>query len=212
MLTETERAWLAGFLDADGMIRLRIGRKNKCKWKTVAPKSLVPIVLYTNTCRVTGERLTQLIGKAFIDFTATVVRSPRMVENNWRAKVTVEIGGMNRVEPFLKMLRPYLVTKAAEADLAIRFCEIRRERGRQSYRAIEYQIFEALKFLKQTRHLRDYTPSVEEILDEDIVRTNARALEVAEMTTRQTEEAGKEWARNLVSRYRWNREGHKSNS
>jgi hypothetical protein len=28
------------------------------------------------------------------------------------------------------------------------------------------------------------------------------------MTARQTEEAGKEWARNLVARYRWNWEGH----
>jgi hypothetical protein len=102
----------------------------------VAPKSLVPIVLYTNTCRVIGERLAQLIGKAFVDFRASVVRSRRMVARNWRAKITVEIGGMNRVEPFLQMLRPYLVTKAAEADLAIRYCEICRERGRQRYQAI----------------------------------------------------------------------------
>jgi len=213
MISDTEKAWLAGFLDADGMIRLRIGRKNKGTWKGVGPKSLVPLVTYTNTCVVTGERLAKLIGESFVDFTASVTKAKR-AQTHWRPKVTVEIGGIIRVEPFIRMLRPYLVTKAGEADLVLRFCEIRNARGRAAYTSVEYLIFAALQHLKKTRHLRDYTPSIEELLDEDIVRTNARALEVAEMATRQTVEEGREWARNLVSKYRWNKKksGHESNS
>lgn len=211
MLSDTDRAWLAGFLDADGMIRLRIGRKNKGTWKGVGPKSLVPLVTYTNTCVVTGEHLSKLIGQAFVDFAVTVTKS-RTTNKNWRPKITLEIGGIKRVEPFLRMIRPHLVTKAREADLMLRFCEIRNARGRAAYQAVEYQIFAALQHLKQTRHLRDYTPSIEALLDDDIVRTNARALEVAEMATRQTPEESREWAKNLVSRYRWKKSGHESNS
>ena len=95
MLSEVEKAWLAGFLDADGMIRLRIGRKNKGTWKGVGPKSLVPQVTYTNTCVQTGERLSKLIGQAFTDFTVTIVRS-KSAGPKWRPKITLEIGGIKR--------------------------------------------------------------------------------------------------------------------
>lgn len=211
MITDTEAAWLAGFLDADGMIRLRIGRKNTGKWKKVGPKSLVPLVVYFNTCVITGARIAELVAKSTVEFTATVTKAKKVYKNN-RPKVTIEIGGIIRVEPFLKLVRPYLITKATEADMVLRFCEIRKSRGRGAYEAIEYQLFEGLRFLKQTRHLRDYTPSVEQVLNEDIVRTNAKSLEVAEMATRQSTEVTREWARNLVSRYRWNKTGPKSNS
>lgn len=209
MLSETEKAWLAGFLDADGMIRLRIGRKNTGKWKKAGPKSLVPLVTYTNTCLMTVSRVAEMIGRAFTDFQVTVCG--RTLEK-WAPKTTVEIGGIIRVEPFLKKLRPYLITKATEADLVLMFCELRNANPRGAYTSREYQIFEALKFCKKTRHLRDYTPSAEEILGEDIVRTSAEALEAAEMAARQPIEARKEWAKNLVSKYRWSKAGPESNS
>lgn len=180
------------------MIRLRKGQKNK-----VGPKSLVPIVTYTNTCALTVKRLAELIGKSFTDF--TVAAREEVSRKNWGTKLTIEIGGVIRVMPFLQLLRPYLVTKGAEADLAIRFCEIRTANRRKPYGDEEYRIFEGLKFLKRARHLRDYTPSIEQVLNEDIVRTNAKALEVAETSTRLSIEDRKEWARNLVSTYRWNR-------
>lgn len=198
MITETEMAWLAGFLDADGMIRLRKGKKN-----AIGPKSLVPLVTYTNTCALTGKRLSELIGLSFTDFSATVSKDGS--RNTWCPKITIEIGGIKRVMPFLQMVRPFLVTKAAEADLMLEFCRLRKIKYRAPYTSREYQIFEALKHLKRTRHLRDYTPNIEEVLGEDIVRTNAEALEVAEMSTRQPVEVGKEWARNLVSKYRWHK-------
>ncbi|MDE2107519.1 MAG: hypothetical protein KGL39_60560 [Patescibacteria group bacterium] len=198
MLGQTEIAWLSGFLDADGMIRLRKGQKNP-----TGPKSLVPLVTYTNTCALTGRRLAELIGKSFTDFTATVSKDGS--RNPWCPKITIEIGAIKRVMPFLQMVRPFLVTKAGEADLVLEFCRLRKIKYRAPYSDREYQIFEALKYLKQTRHLRDYTPNIEEVLGEDIVRTNAKALEVAEMSTRQPVEVGKEWAKNLVSRYRWNK-------
>lgn len=207
MLSDTEKAWLAGFLDADGMIRLRIGRKNKNKHAGKGPHSLTPIIVYTNTCMFTGKRLAELVGQSFTDFNATICKATR----GWNPKITIEIGGIIRVEPFLRMIRPYLVTKAAEADLVLRFCEIRNADPRGAYSSKEYQIFEALKFCKKSRHLRDYSPSVEQVLNEGIVQSNAKVLEAAEMSARLPIEARKEWAKNLVSKYRWNKTGPGSN-
>jgi hypothetical protein len=205
MLSDTEKAWLAGFLDADGMIRLRIGRKNTGKWKKAGPKSLVPLITYTNTCLMTVARIAEMVGRSFTDFSATL--SGRTMEKTWAPKTTLEIGGIIRVEPFLKMLRPYLITKATEADLVLMFCDLRNANPRGAYTNKEYQIFEALKYCKKTRHLRDYTPSAEEILGKDIVQASAEALEATEMLARQPIEARREWAKNLVSTYRWNKTG-----
>lgn len=196
MISDTEKAWLAGFLDADGMIRLRKGQKNK-----VGPKSLVPIVTYTNTCALTVKRISELVGKSFVDF--TVSAREEVNRKTWATKLTIEIGGVIRVLPFLQMLRPYMITKGCEADLAIRFCELRTVKRRQPYGDEEYRIFEGLKFLKRARHLRDYMPSVEQVLNEDIVRASAKALEGAEMTSRTPLAERKEWAKNLVATYRW---------
>lgn len=216
MITEAEAAWLAGFLDADGMIRLRIGRKNKVKHGGVGPKSLVPIVAYCGTCVFTMKRLAELLSKAFADgYAATVSGASNFQlhvgereEKKWAAKWDIEVGGITRAMPLLQLLRPHLITKGTEADLALMFCSIRLEKGRQPYGSLEYHIFEALKFLKTTRHLRDYMPSTEQVLSEDIVRSNAEALEAAEMTARLPIEARREWARNLVADYRWNKAGH----
>ena len=201
MLSITEMAWLAGFLDADGMIRLRLGQKNK-----IGPKSLVPVVTFTNTCRMTSKRICELVGQSFTDFRVDTSESTNETTGGkWSTKIIVEIGGVIRVQPFLTILHPYLVTKSAEAELMLRFCALRTIKRRQPYGSEEYQINEALKYLKRTRHLRDYMPSADEILSEDIVRSAAEAVEVAEMATRLSPEARQEWARNLVSRYRWNK-------
>ena len=198
MLTETEKAYLAGFLDADGMIRLKIGMKNER-----GPKSLIPLVHYTNTCMMTIKRVMEMLGKSQTNFKANVQR--RKNGSGWTDKVEIEIAGLKRVVPFLTALRPYLITKALEGDLLLRFAELRNKGYNLPYGTEEFRIFEALKYLKKTRHLRDYTPSADDVLCEDIVRTNAEALEVAEMSARLPIEARKEWARNLVSTYRWHR-------
>lgn len=194
MLSETERAWLAGFLDADGMIRLKIGQKN-----ATGPKSFIPLATYTNTCAMSVKHIAATLAKSEVNFKAAVARR----KNGWAEKVTIEIAGLTRVVPFLNAVRPYLVTKALEADLLLRFAQIRAPHSRSPYGEMEYRIFEALKFLKTSRHLRDYMPSADDILGEDIVRSNAKVLEEAEMTSRVPLEDRREWARKLVKTYRW---------
>lgn len=213
MLSVPEAAWLAGFLDADGMIRLRIGRKNKVKHAGVGPKSLVPLSVFTGTCGYTMKRIAEMLSRVYEGgFMPTISGNNFRLDINqhnekWAPKWDIEIGGINRVMPLIQLLQPYLVTKGTEAELMLMFCELRLQKGRAPYGALEYQIFEALKYCKVTRHLRDYTPSAEQVLREDIVRSSAEALEVAEMSTRLPIEARREWAKNLVSEYRWSKTG-----
>ena len=193
MLSPTERAWLAGFTDADGSIGLKKGFKNEKK----AQHSLVPRVTFHNTCIVTLNRVVELLLK----FQKSVKTSQRQ-----RAKPThssmsnVEVLGMKQCEPLLRMLLPYLITKKLEAQILLEFIERRKSRGvrNKPYESTDYKAHSALAYLKKTRHLRDYVPTVEEILDQDIVRTSAKALEEAEMSSRLTQEQLNKLASKLV--------------
>lgn len=204
MPSETELAWLAGFLDADGMIRLKIGMKNER-----GPKSFIPMVTYTNTCLLSVTRIAELVGQIAgfkASFDSSRDSQGRRKEDGtgaWKAHTVIEIYGLKRCVPFIKAVRPWLVTKGLEADLLLRFAEIRYQNAQRPYGSEEYRIFHALKYLKTTRHLRDYTPSIEQVLNEGIVRTNAEALEAAEMTARLSLEERREWTRTLVAKYRW---------
>lgn len=201
-LSETELAWLAGFLDADGMVRLHKGQKNA----NPNQRSLVPKVSFINTCGATLSEIKRRLDR--LGLTASVgLHSKRAAENpQWKLGASLDVMGMKRVEPLLRAVVPYMVTKRVEAEIVLEFIERRKrpEFRQKAYCERDYLAFEALRFLKQTRNLRDYTPSVEQVLGEDIVRTNAKALEAAETTARLSEGQIKERGRRLVQ-HRWNK-------
>lgn len=199
MITDTERAWLAGFIDADGLIRLRKGQKNE------RGKCLIPLVCFYNTCAYTIKEIASMVGE-LCEFKVLVQKK----RTKWKPLYAVEIGGIRRARPFLLEIEPYLITKKLEAQMVLDFCELRTQGYNLPYTEKEYLIFEGLRFLKETRHLRDYMPSADEILCEDIVRANAKALEAEETSARLSIESRKEWAKNLVSRYRWNKSASNS--
>lgn len=173
--------WLAGFLDADGSIRLSKGWKNK-----KGQFSLVPQITIHNTSYNTLEHVANIL--------TTIIPSYQL---SWKKRTSpnhaelasVVVMGIKRSKPLLKALLPYLVTKKLEGELLMEFIRIRESQNHNhSYSEKEYKINFALKYLKTTRNLRDYTPSVEQVLNEDIVRTNAKSLEEAEMASRLSKE------------------------
>lgn len=193
MLPEKDLAWMAGFMDADGSILLKKGAKNTKKDQ----HSLIPRVTFHNTCAMTLGRIEELVN-ALIPFIS--VSMHKRSSSKHAPCAGIEIYGMKRAEPVLNALQPYLITKKLEADLLLKFIEHRKARGHRNkpYTSDDYLIHEALKYLKKTRHLRDYMPSIDEILNEDIVRTNAKVLEVAEMSTRLSEEERSQFAATIV--------------
>ena len=199
MLTQTERAWLAGFMDADGSIGLKKGFKNVKKDQ----HSLIPRVTFHNTCCATLNRIADLLEKMELPAKTS---SHKREKPNHSAMANIQVMGMKQCGPLLKCLVPYLVTKQTEARILLQFIARRTTRGvrNKPYEPVDYQAHSALAYLKKTRHLRDYVPTVEEIFDQDIVRTTAKAVEVAEMSTRLSQDQLNERASKLVW-YRWDR-------
>jgi len=199
MKRDTSIIWLAGFIDADGCIRLSKGWKNK-----KGQYSLVPQITVHNTCFRTMEHIVDILETDFQIF------FKKRNSDKHSEMVNINIMGIKRIYPFLVRILPYLVTKKMEGELLKKFMDKRLSgTHNRPYDNEEYKIYFALKHIKKIRNLRDYTSNIEKILNEDIVRTNAKSLEAAETSARLTEEEKKEWARNLVSKYRW---GLKSNN
>ena len=175
---DTKRViWLAGFIDADGCIRLSKGWKNK-----KGQYSLIPQITVHNVCVVTLNEVADIIGGICPGF-----------QTSWKNRISkrhsklynISIAGIKRTKPLLEAVKPYLITKRLEAELLYKFINNRLNASHHNakYSSEAYQIFYALKELKLARHLRDFTPTVEEILNQDKVRTSAKALEEAEMTS-----------------------------
>lgn len=189
--------WLSGFIDADGCIRLSKGWKNK-----KGQHSLVPQITIHNTSVKTMEFVAEVISKIIPTFQ---ISWKKLKSRNHSEMATITIMGMKRVKSLLNKLLPYLVTKKLEGKLLLEFIKTRETATSHNahYSEKEYKIYFALKHLKKTRNLRDYTPNIKDILNEDIVRTNAKSLEAVEISARLTEKEKKDWAKNLVSKYRW---------
>lgn len=170
-------------MDADGSIGLKKGFKNVKKDQ----HSLVPRVTFHNTCCATLNRIALLLEKMELPLKTTLRKrdSPRHSTLG-----NISVMGMKQCEPLLKCVLPYLVTKQTEAKILLQFIARRTLRGirNKPYEPVDYAAHSALAYLKKTRHLRDYVPTVEEVLGQDIVRTSAKALEVAEMSTRLSQE------------------------
>lgn len=199
MCSESDIAWLAGFIDADGCIRLKKGAKNAKKGQN----SLIPHITVANVCVLTLNRITAILN----ELTESVRSSRKKPTSPAHSKLhNVDVMGMMQAKPVLEAVLPYLVTKKLEATLLLRFIDRRqaREHRNKPYVSDDYLIHQAMAYLKKTRHLRDYMPSVEEILNEDIVRTNAKALEEAEMSSRLSAEQRAAMTAQMVW-YRWDR-------
>ena len=193
MLTPIEAAWLAGFTDADGCIRLKKGMKNG----KLGQNSLIPHITFHNVCAVTLNRVTKLLAKVDVHHRTS---SRKRVSPSHSKMHNVEVLGMKQCEPVLHALLPHLVTKRLEGQLLLKFIERRGTEGirNKPYEPVDYAAHSALAYLKKTRHLRDYVPTIKEILDQDIVRTTAKAVEGAEMSSRLSQEAKNALAAKLV--------------
>lgn len=199
MLKETDIAWLAGFIDADGSIRLKKGAKNENKNQ----HSLIPHVTISNVCVLTLNHVVSILN----ELTANVRSSRKKPTKAAHSTLhNIDVMGMMQTQPVIEAVLPFLVTKRLEGMLVLKFIERRKGRLHRNkpYDAEDYLIHEALKYLKKSRHLRDYMPSVEEILNEDIVRTSAKVLEEAEMSSRLSPEERAAMTGRMVW-YRWDR-------
>jgi len=114
-LTETEKAYLAGFLDGDGSIYFQFGKTSLGHVR--------PAIKFANT----DEKVIRWICEK-IPFAHPETRLTRTPRSKRVRKYTATIHGITTCKPILEALKPYLIVKKEACEMALKFCEMRMQK------------------------------------------------------------------------------------
>lgn len=118
-MTKIELAWAAGLIDGEGCIHIHYSPPN-LRQGTINPQHVLWLKVAMG-CRRTVERLALIFGVGTVHRVPTKRHNPAF---QWIVQST-------RAAQVIRLLRPYFVTKAAEADVALEFDALpRKARGR----------------------------------------------------------------------------------
>lgn len=119
-LTETDKAWLAGFIDGEGTIGLfkktPIEKGYKKPFSFINRKSLVPTVQIVNSNLQILEDIKYALGFGVI--------SRHVYETeNWKGSHTLSVRAIDEVKVMLELITPYLRLKKKQAELLYVYCD-----------------------------------------------------------------------------------------
>lgn len=121
VISETDFAWAAGFIDGDGYIGI-----DKSHQRQMIIAAYTATIAAQNTNIEPIARLTDLFGGAIRTIPLHGFNKKPVYE--WRAK--------GNIQNILKRLLPYLVAKREQAALVIRFLELKRSLARGGRKVI----------------------------------------------------------------------------
>ena len=108
--------WLAGIIDGEGCIAAYLDGAAK------HGKTLDIRVKITNTCMKMVQRISEILLENHIGFYYAL-------NGNACPALEISVSGQMRVENLLRLVRPYLVTKASQADALMELIRYRRSIG-----------------------------------------------------------------------------------
>ena len=153
-LSETEKAYLAGFLDGDGMIGFHISFRKKFR--------LRPEVKFSNTDKRVIDWILQKIS-----FMHEVSDDPH--DERHKRRYHALIRGPLGCRAILRELLPYLIVKREAAEMLLKYCESRARKPKNSPLS-EEEVELILKFRRRFGRSPRHKRKEEEILPELLKR------------------------------------------
>jgi|SRR3989344_7422246 len=148
-LSETDKAWLAGFIDGEGYIGIVRSRKRKTRQSSDTWR-YHPWVIVTSTDVKVLEDIQLVV--------STQKRASLSRTAGQKAAYQIKITKFNDLVQFLEAVLPYLRLKQKQAKLLIEFCKYRESvkivtgrgsRGETSFGEIEENIYLQLRELNK---------------------------------------------------------------
>lgn len=116
-LTEAELGWLAGIMDGEGTICL--SKEKASRRNHLYARCTIHVIANTNPALI--ARVTALLSKVEIRYSIGTLIGEQKRAKNWKPAWNVKISTIDAMKDFLEMVRPYLVGKAEQADIAVLF-------------------------------------------------------------------------------------------
>lgn len=146
-LKETEKAYIAGFLDGEGTITI-----SKATNKTGV--HYLPVVQLANTNEKVMKWLCEKLKKLNISFSFLIDRPKK---KNWKECYIIIIREMESIRKFLYEIKDYLIVKRTQAELLLEFVESRLKKihyfdGYNTYTEREKEIIEKIRKMNSRKH------------------------------------------------------------
>lgn len=151
-LTETEKAYIAGFIDGEGSIPFCI------HYKKQIPHRAMPMIEIGNTNReIMNWLATKINGSAKWIIPPKVNRSsmPKDYVSRISATYHLSITGRFRIESLLKGILPYLQIKQQLAKIALQFYRQREDRFLKKFSLRDWHLVLKNREITNSRHPRD---------------------------------------------------------
>lgn len=116
-MEDMDIAWAAGFFDGEGYVGIA---RRRNKWTRKRDNTVQQYDYYTLVAKV-GQVVEEPLLKLQQLFGGTITKTPRnLLKPKWHQIRTWELQG-ETAENFLVSIRPYLVVKAQQADIALEY-------------------------------------------------------------------------------------------
>ena len=139
-LSESQKGYLAAFLDGEGGIQLTRSQRPDREYVL----ALHPTVYFTNTDCTAIQLLRSWLGCGCV--------TRRREEPPHNDVYALSVTGTRNVLELLKTLRPYLIIKRRQADVLIEYCESRLTHyraGDRRFNSLELQLYSKLRRLNK---------------------------------------------------------------
>jgi len=148
MVTETDRAWLAGIWDGEGSISLFSNNEHNGSVK------LKPVVNMVNTDLAIINKVLDILEQAGCK--PYIVNRPHSKKNaNHRDVVEIKFSSIPSIIPALELMVPYLCgTKRAKAEILLRYAKRRADKfavGDRTYDEDDWNDYEQIRSSETTR-------------------------------------------------------------
>lgn len=155
MVSKTDYAWAAGFIEGEGSFSLRVYNRKFSKYvkkqngiKTYIRKMVQPVIQASQNNPAPLKKLRNLTQFPIFKFS----KGGNGHGNNIYYRI--QIVGLNRLIPFLIGIRPYLSQKTEQCDLLLEVCKRQGKRGTNKYTMEQWNWFEDRK--KEIEKLNAY--------------------------------------------------------
>lgn len=138
VLTETERAYIAGLLDGEGYLFIS---------HIVSSNSFQVGVRTQMSSKETIEWLSEKIGHSFFERDSNKYLGNREQKCKWKMTYITGLQGIAAQE-LLKLIRPYMITKAEQADVILSFPVFQRKEGQSKQMSEELKLQQALCYIR----------------------------------------------------------------
>lgn len=146
-LNNTQKAWLAGFIDGEGYIGILKQRKKPDR-KQSDSLQYHPYLIITSTKRQIIDYIKRIIGKGRI--------ASNSLKSQNKAYFQYKLSQSEALEAILRQLQPYFKIKSCQSDLVRRFIQIRQNKSKKTgrgTRGLSSFGFEEEKIYQELRRL-----------------------------------------------------------